>query len=197
MCNYRLALLLAATLIALTGCAGKDFVRPDSAEVRVGQSTYSQVIGKMGNPRSTGEILKNGETIKTITYAYAATGGEPLKQGVIPARAMGFYFHRDLLVGQEFLSSFKSDNSDFDESKVAEITKGKTTRSEVVQMVGKPTAFFTKPMVKETSGEAIGYTYQATTGGAFSGFKNFRKTLRVAFDSDDRVLDVEYATSGM
>jgi outer membrane protein assembly factor BamE (lipoprotein component of BamABCDE complex) len=191
-----LTIALVTTVTALTGCAGRDFVRADSADFKVGRSTYSQVVDKMGKPRSTGEALKNGETIKTITYAYASTGGEPLQPGVIPARAMAYYFHRDLLVGQEFVSSFKSDNSNFDETKVPGIEKGKTTRSEVVQVFGQPTAFFTMPMVKETSGEAIGYTYQSTSGNAFTGFKFFRKTLRIAFDPSDKVLDVDYSTSG-
>ena len=196
MLKSLVTITLPATLIALTGCAGRDFVRPDSADLKVGRGTYSQVVAKLGEPRSTGEILKNGETIKTITYAYANTGGEPLQQGVIPARAVAYYFQRDIVVGQEFMSSFKSDNSDFDDSKVSAIEKGKTTRSELFQLLGKPTASFTKPMVKETSGEAIGYTYQATSGGAFSGFKFFRKALRIAFDADDRVLDIDYSTSG-
>lgn len=190
------ALVLASTVIAFSGCAGQNFVRPDSAELKVGQSTYSQVIAKMGEPRNTGEELKNGAKMKKVTYAYASTGGEPLEAGVIPARALAYYFHEDQLVGQEFLSSFKADNSNFDETKVPAIEKGKTTRTEVVQSLGKPTATFVKPMVQETSGEALGYTYQTTRGGAFSGFKFFRKTLRITFDNADRVLNVDYSATG-
>ena len=190
------AIALTCTALALAGCAGRDFVRPDSGELKLGQSTYAQVLAKMGEPRSTGEVFKNGENVKTVTYVYASTGGEPLESGVIPARAMSFYFHRDQLVGQEFLSSFKSDNSNFDESRVPAIEKGKTTRAQVVQALGKPTATFLKPMVPETTGEAIGYTYQTTSGGAFTGFKFFRKLLRVTFDGADKVLDVEYSSSG-
>ena len=188
--------VLVLISLALVGCAGRDFVRPDAAELRVGQSLYPQVIAKMGEPRNTGEVLKNGEKIKTITYVYATTGGEPLEAGVIPARALAYYFYQDQLIGQEFLSSFKSDGSNFDDTKVSAIEKGKTTRSEVLQSLGKPTATFVKPMVKETSGEAIGYTYQTTRGGAFSGLKFFRKALRITFDSTDRVLDVDYSASG-
>ena len=107
-----------------------------------------------------------------------------------------YYFHNDVVVGQEFLSSFKVDNSNFDETKISTITKGKTTRLEVVQFLGRPSASFIAPMVKETSGEAIGYGYQTTRGSAFSGFKFFNKTLRITFDDKDRVLDIEYASSG-
>jgi hypothetical protein len=190
------ALFLAFTLAALAGCAGRDFVRPELADLKLGQTTYPQVIAKLGEPRRTGELLKDGETIKTIAYAYASTGGEPLQAGVIPVRVMVYYFHRDVVVGREFLSSFKSDNSDFDETKISGIEKTKTTRAEVIQILGPPTALFLRPMVKETYGEAIGYTYQTTSGGVFSGFKVYRKALRITFDGSDKVLDVDYAASG-
>ena len=193
----KLALAVVVTaLLVLGGCAGQDFVRSEAADLKVGKSTYAEVVAKMGQPRNTGEVLKNGQTIKTISYAYAATGGEPLQAGVIPARAMAYYFHGDRLVGQEFLSSFKSDNSNFDEAKVPGIVKGKTTRAEVISALGPPTSIFIKPIVKETSGEAIGYSYQTTSGGVFSGFKFYRKTLVIAFDGADRVLEVDYSTSG-
>lgn len=187
---------VVAVLLALTGCAGKNFVRPADETLRLGKTTYSNVIQQMGEPRKTGDVLKNDQNVKTATYVYAATGGESLEEGVIPARAQSYYFHNELLVGREFRSSFKSDNSNFDETKVASIAKGKTTRSEVIQLLGRPSAAFIQPMVKETSGEALGYAYQTTRGGAFSGFKFFQKMLKVSFDDKDVVLDVDYSSSG-
>jgi outer membrane protein assembly factor BamE (lipoprotein component of BamABCDE complex) len=181
---------------ALSACAGTNFVRPDSKDLQVGKSTYAQVVAKMGAPRVTGEMLTNGEKVKTVTYVYATTGGEPSESGVIPARALAFYFYNDLVVGEEFLSSFKSDHSNFDDTKIAGIEKGKTTRLEVIQAFGKPSGTFVRPMVKEPFVDSVGYTYSTTSGGAFSGFKNFRKSLRVAFDADDKVVDVAYSTSG-
>lgn len=189
-------LLLVSTLSLLAGCAGKDFIRPSSETLKLGQTTYSQVIKQMGEPRKTGDVLKNGKNVKTVTYVYATTGGEPLEEGVIPARALSYYFHNEILVGQEFLSSFKSDNSNFDDTKIPSITKGKTTRTEVIQLLGRPSATFIVPMVRETYGEAIGYTYQATRGGAFSGFKFYNKVLRITFDDKDNVLEIDYASSG-
>ena len=192
---FRIVFFVSAFSL-LAGCAGKDFTRPNSETFKLGETTSSQVIQQMGEPRKTGEALKNGKNVRTTTYVYAATGGEPLEEGVIPARAMSFYFYNETLVGQEFLSSFKSDNSNFDDSKISGIIKGKTTRAEVIQLLGKPTATFILPMVKETAGEAIGYTYQTTRGGAFSGFKFYNKVLRITFDSGDKVLDIDYASSG-
>lgn len=187
--------LIASVLSLLAGCAGRDFVRPTSETFRLGQTTYAEVIQKMGPPRRTGVALKNEKNVRAISYAYAATGGEPLEKGVVPARAQVYYFHNDSLVGQEFLSSFKSDNSNFDETKISAISKGKTTRTEVIQFLGRPSDTFVAPMVKETSGEAFGYGYQATRRGSFGGFKFNSKTLRIAFDDNDKVSDVDYASS--
>ena len=50
---------------------------------------------------------------------------------------MGFYFFDEVLVGHEFLSSWAEDHTDFDEKKVSTIVKGKTTRAEVIQLLGQ------------------------------------------------------------
>ncbi len=188
--------LLAVLLISgLLGCAGKDFVRPGSEDFKLGQTTYSQVVQRMGEPRRAADILKNGKNVKAVTYVYASTGGEPLEAGVTAARGLTYYFYNDTLIGQEFISSFKSDNSNFDEKRVEDIKKGQTTRADAIKLLGEPTATFIPPMVKETSGEAIGYTYQAVRGGLFSGIKNSVKVLRISFDDKGFVSDIDYTSS--
>ena len=187
---------LAVWLIScLLGCGGKDFVRPSPQDFRLGQTTYAQVIQRMGEPGKTGDALKNGKTVRFITYVYASKGGEPLEADVIPARALAYFFYNDTLVGEGFNSSFKSDNSNFDDKRVESIKKGLTTRAEVIKLLGEPTAKFISPMVKETSGEAIGYGYQAVRGGLFSGLKNSVKVLRISFDDRGLVSDIEYTSS--
>jgi hypothetical protein len=196
MCKALRTASLLVFLYVLAGCAGKDFVRPSADTFQLGRTSYSQVVQQMGEPRKVGDVLKNEKPVKSITYVYATTVGEPLEEGVIPARALVFYFYNDTLVGQEFLSSFKSDNSNFDNTRIESIKKGQTTRAEVIQILGKPTASHIPPMVRATSGEAIGYTYQTTRRAAFSGFKFFNKILRISFDDKDTVSDVEYTASG-
>jgi len=196
MRDVRATVGVFALLLVLAGCAGKDFVRPAPDAFKLGQTSYAQVVQQLGEPRKSGDLLKDDKTVKSITYVYASAGSDASEAGVIPARGLTYYFYDDRLVGQEFLSSFKSDSSNFDESKVEGIRKGRTTRAEVIQALGAPTALFIPPMVKATAGEAIGYTYQATRGGAFSGFKVFVKSLRVSFDDGGLVSDVEYTAAG-
>jgi len=188
--------LIMSIGILLTGCAGKDFVRPTPEAFKLGTSTYAQVTQQLGEPRREGSLLKNEKTVKSITYAYASTGGEALETGVIAARAMTYYFLNDALVGQEFGSSFKSDNTNFDDAKIGAIEKEKTTREEVVQLLGRPSATYIAPMVKMTSGNAIGYTYSSTKGGVIGGFKFFRKTLLISFNDKNQVADIEFSSSG-
>ncbi|MEQ1560648.1 MAG: hypothetical protein ABL933_17135 [Methyloglobulus sp.] len=196
MCKtLRIAGLVILSFI-LVGCAGKDFVRPSSDTFQLGQTGYSQVIQQMGEPKNVGEVIKNEKNVKSITYVYASVGGESLEEGVIPARALTYYFYNDTLVGQVFLSSFKSDNSNFDISKIEKIKKGKSTRMDVIQIFGKPTASLIPPMVKATSGKAIGYNYAATRGGAFRQPRSYIKTLQISFDDKDLVSDAEFTSSG-
>ena len=150
----------------------------------------------MGEPQRTGVVEKNGKEIKTIGFVYASVGGEPSESGVTPARVQAYFFHENVLVGKEFISSFKSDSSNFDATKTTVIKKGETTRSEVKQIFGQPTATLIPPMVKASFGEAIGYAYTTVRGGPFTGFKTFTKVLRVSFDENGIVSDVELMTSG-
>lgn len=183
-------------LVALAGCAGKDFVRPAPDAFRLGETRYSQVVQQLGEPRKSGDVVRNGKTVKSITYVYASSGSEAAEAGVTPARGLTYYFYEDTLVGQEFLSSFKTDSSNFDETKVERIRKGETTRAQVIQTMGAPTASFVPPMAGPSSGETIGYSYTAASGGLFSGFKVSVKSLRVSFDDRGLVSEVDYSSAG-
>ena len=186
---------IAAGLLALAGCAGTDFVRPDPESFRNGQTTYAQIVARMGKPWREGAAMKNEKSIKSANYAYANTGGKALRNGVIPARMANFHFHNDTLVGHDFASSWADDNTDFDENKVKDIVKGKTTRAQLTQLMGKPAGSYIFPMIKSESGDAAVYTYNETSGSAFN-LKFFRKDLVVTFDKAGVVADIEFSSSG-
>ncbi len=185
----------AAAALLLSGCAGTNFVRPDSSSLVNGQTTYAQIVASMGMPRREGTVQKNDKTINTAQYAYASVGGKPLHPSATPARGINYYFVGGTLVGHEFLSSFAEDHSDFDDSRVKDIVKGKTTRADLVQMLGKPAGSYIYPMIKSEAGEAVVYSYLEVTGSAFNMKVNSKK-LVVTFDSAGVATDVEYATSG-
>jgi outer membrane protein assembly factor BamE (lipoprotein component of BamABCDE complex) len=179
----------------LAGCAGADFKRPDTQSLVVGKSTSSDVVRVMGAPRQTGEALKNDQKIRTFSYVYAEAAGAAAAPGVTPARAMVFSTYNEVLVGQEFVSSFAQDSTNFDDSKIAAIVKGKSTRDDVVAVLGKPSAEYLYPMLKQQGDTGIGYNYSQAKGSAFN-MRFYRKALVVSFDKDGRVTDIDYSASG-
>jgi outer membrane protein assembly factor BamE (lipoprotein component of BamABCDE complex) len=188
-------LMAAVAAAALAGCAGTDFQRPDSEALRVGTSTLADVKREMGQPMQTGESLRNGEKLAVSRYAYANTGGGGTYPGVVPARAMVFITHKDVLVADEFVSSFAADTTEFDDSKTAGIVKGKSTRADVVALLGKPHGAAVYPYIKNKGDSAALYSYAHAKGSVFN-MKFYNKTLVVSFDGNDVVSDVEFSSTG-
>lgn len=188
------AVVLVTLLSGLAGCARGNFVRPSAEAFPLGRTTYAQVVHQMGEPRTVGTVRTNGKTVKSITYRYTTTADTSWQTGVIPVRSLVFYFDNDTLVGQEFVSSFTSDSTNFDETKLGAIVKGQTTRAEVIRLLGKPSASYIPPMVKATAGEAIGYGYAGREASA--PYRRFSKTVRLTFDDRDRVAEMDYPSLG-
>ncbi len=194
--NYFSKLFVAVTLtIMLAGCAGTNFKRPDSGVLEVGKSSLAQVTQVMGNPTQSGELLRNGEKLKVSRYAYAEGAGVGKYPGVIPARAMVFMTHKDTLVAEEFVSSFPNDATDFDESKISSIVKGKTTRAEVIALLGKANGRGVYPYIKNQGESALLYSYSHVKGSVFN-MKFHNKLLAISFSQADLVSDIEYTSNG-
>src|ERR1044072_4744759 len=87
----RLGLVGLVLVLAASGCAGRDFTRPQSESLVLGRTTETEVRQRFGDPYREGTTIKNGETMKTLAYAYA-TGASSLAGGVTPSRGQGFYF---------------------------------------------------------------------------------------------------------
>ena len=186
--------LIAATLLA--GCtAGTDFTRAKDDAVVLGTTTYQSIRDQMGAPEKEGVITQNGQKFHTLTYTYASSGGEPLYSGATPGRTQVLFFKEDVLVGHEFLSSFKEDNTDFDERKISEISEEVSLRADVISLLGEPSGMFIHPLADNENGETIVYSYTHVTSSAFST-NVFAKRLLVELDNYDVVLNVEYSQSG-
>ena len=191
------SIAVISILIILSGCAGtirpynKDFVRPTQEAFKLGKTTYSQVVQQLGESGKEDILLKNDKNIKRIGYVYASAVGEPLEEGVTPVRINSYYFLNDTLVGQTFTSSFKSDNSNFDDTRIAAIVKGKTKRSEVIQLMGKPSGFYIPPIV--TASKGVGYLYTTTRIGE-KPVKVYTKSLGISFNENDEVSDIEFSS---
>lgn len=187
--------LLAAAILALTACAGTNFVRPDTDSFVLGKTTKQEIMQRMGKPYQTGTLEKNGKTIQTASYAYATSGGTAIHNGVTPSRSQGFYFLDGILVGTEFTSSFKSDGTDFDETKLAQIEKGKSAKEDVIRLFGPPGGNFIAPLTADPADGALVYLYHQTKGSAFN-LRFYNKSLVVSYDSSGLIIDIQYIAQG-
>jgi hypothetical protein len=89
----RRAVMVIALIVVAVGCAGRDFVRPSTDSLLLSKTTETEIRQRFGKPYREGTMVKNGETLRTLSYAYAE-GAASLAGGVVPARGQGFYFRQ-------------------------------------------------------------------------------------------------------
>src|SRR5258708_17799329 len=114
----RHASMAVILLLATAGCAGQAFVRPQPESLILGNTREADIRQRFGDPYREGAINKNGEAIKSLSYAHAA-GAASLVGGVTPARGQRVYFWNAELVTPDFTTSFHEDQTGFDARKLA------------------------------------------------------------------------------
>jgi hypothetical protein len=187
--------VLMGALLLVTGCQGKNFVRPAPGALVLEKTTYEEVIRQLGNPYRKGSSLKQGQTITSITYAHANAWATSGFGNVTPTRSMRLHFVNGVLVGYEFTSSYQSDLTDFDETKVTQIRTGETKEPEVEQLLGQAGGMYAYPLIKRESERALVYLYSQTRSEPFA-VNVYLKKLVVSVDGNGVVNDVEFSASG-
>ena len=85
--------LLVLVGLAATGCtAGKYFDPPSVESVLLNQTMRQEIVERFGPPYKEGSAIKNGCTLKTLSYVYASNGSGHNGSSTIPAKAMVFTF---------------------------------------------------------------------------------------------------------
>jgi hypothetical protein len=189
----RSLVTLFVLMLAAGGCAGRDFVRPPAGSLVTGKMTEAEVRQRFGDPYREGTSVKNGETMKTLAYAYAS-GAASLAGGITPSRTQGFYFWKGVMVGHEFASSYPEDSTDFDVSKAQQIRKGQP-ESAVTALLGPPHGAYAYPLVPDQADRGLVYLYGQTRGSAFN-LKMYQQLLVVTVGADGVVKDVQLTTNG-
>ena len=161
----------------------------------LGQTSRQEILQRLGSPYREGTVTKNGKQLKTMTYAFATTGGTPAREGVTATRGQGFYFLDDKLAGYDFTSSWKEDQSNFDGAKVPAIKKGVSTRDDVVRLFGTPRGKYAYPLISDQNRQADVYLYAETRGGPFI-VKFYQKHLGETYDERGVVSNVDYQELG-
>ncbi|MBI3854617.1 MAG: hypothetical protein HY293_02875 [Planctomycetes bacterium] len=197
--NRALIVLASLAATAAAGCTvGARFEPPSYESLVLNQTTRQEVQERFGAPSREGTVLKNDHTLKAISYSHATGGSFAGGHGasVIPARAMTYFFLEDRLVAYDFASSYESDHTEFDDSKVPEVRKGETTRDQVVALFGPPKGKCAYPFIAGKGDEGIAYRYHQTSRKFLGGFNIYAKQLIVCFGPEGKVSAVEFTTSG-
>ncbi len=184
---------LISSLFLLTGCM-KNFVRPATDSLEVGKSTLTNVTQLVGEPFGVNNDAKiNNENVKTATYVYLK--GAKFYGMIIPTRILTYTFFNDVMVGDEFQSSFSEDSTEFDGNKVASILKGKSTKADVIALMGRPTGKLLYPLIKDRNETGIVYAYVVSRHAPFHA-PTTRYLLIITLDSQNIVTTISYKIDG-
>lgn len=163
MASTLRAIAALALLLSLAGCAsGRNFSRPAPDAFTLGQAAEAQIVAQYGTPFETATLVNEDHPIKILFYLYAERS---LTQRIKHHRYLNFYLWQGTLVGYEYSSTFKDEHSDVDAPLLDKIVKGKSTRMDVLALLGEPTGRFIYPMTKKQQEHAIAYSYMQNASG--------------------------------
>lgn len=193
------AAICIQSVIFMIGCAasfGTNFRKTPNDSLILGKTTSSDVKTYLGAPNKIGTMQKNEFRIDSYLYIYTETSASvsAIEEGVIPQRIENFNFLNGKLVGYEFSSSFKEDNTNFDSTAIKQIKKGTSTQSEVVKFLGEPGGKAIYP-ISDIDEETFIYIYSQAKGHV-STRQYYKKYLKVTFDKQNIVTKIDYTESG-
>jgi hypothetical protein len=178
----------------MSGCA-HDFVRPAPEVLKVGHSTKDEVLKVAGSPTVKNDKVQiNGETIQTLTYFYVK--GAKFYGLIAPQRTLTYSLFNDVLIGEEFNSSFDAESTNFEAEKVFELVKGKSTKADVIAALGKPAGDVRYPIIKDKNGKGIVYEYTVSRHGGIIMITT-RLVVVITLDANNVVSDVSYMKNGV
>ena len=162
MKNKLFNIALMFFVIIAYGCAataGKKFTRLTEDSIQLGTTTDEDIVRIMGEPYKEEVFVNNDRQFKQAIYVFSSTEGTATSKRVTAARAQDFYFHEGVLVGHLFISNWKEDHTDFDESKIQLIKKKETTKADVIKLLGNPCGRYIYPFAANKEKEIIVYWF--------------------------------------
>jgi hypothetical protein len=204
---------LLFVILLLAGCAGtqgRDFTRPNPSQLQLGQTLRANILALYGEPQRQSSLVVTETTspnpnqprtefdsaqvpgaYSTITYNYSVIQ-PPIAGGGVSVRSLLFGFWNNTLIVDNFISNFPTDSSNFDETKLSDIVKTKTTKAAVVQLLGPPSGGSIYPAVQTNGDEMMIYEY-AELGGQPRQLT--RKRLEILVGKDEVVRDYRFASN--
>jgi hypothetical protein len=211
--RYLWFTIAAAFLAAACTSTGRNFDRGSTALV-LGQTTLAEATAAFGEPTERWTESANVETItvfdelkprpaslkraavpgdfEQLRYAYTHATMIVLSDRTIGRlRMLKLSFWNDKLVHYHFLSSFPEDATNFDEKRVTSLTRGRTTRTDVLNHFGPPGGEGIYPHVARRGTRQ--YVYEYVIVGPKRGQRTL-KHLELLFNAADRLEEVYLVT---
>ncbi|MFA5121581.1 hypothetical protein [Zavarzinia sp.] len=205
------SLLIFMAACLLGACArGQDVARPTMASVVLGGSTEAQIVQAFGTPSSRRQQVapvpsaEQLAAVKSPFDAVPAEGGysrieyEYSKPDGLDGTGGGtrvcfFAFMNDRLISYDWISGFADNSSQFDESRIASIKRGATTKAQIVELLGEPTGQAIYPAVRDKGMLLLSYSYVGLTPRQRLLFDRSRQIvlsfLEVLIAPDGKVVD--------
>lgn len=186
------ALLLVLVLVHPEMSIAGSITRPTSAEFVLGVTTKEYCLDRFGDTSARDIIYLDGGTQDAGDVTSLAYFGRwrlfanSVRSGVTTRRYLGLQFNNGLLLKYRFLSTYKEDSTDFDETKAEKIEKGKTTLGEVLELLGEPSGMAAYPSAKHKGDTRLLYEYGEHDTDARTMLK---KELQIDLDANDVVRD--------
>jgi len=180
---------------------------PADGSLKLGETTPADAVAMIGEP-----ISKSSETVTSVertagvisvfsavrqlgtyeayNYGFADTMNSVLigqMAGPSPQRTLRLVFWNGKLVGYTSMSNFTEDTTDFDDTRIAQVQRGKSTEADVRALFGKPGGASIFPLIALPDGHALIYRYSKDD---FNNRERHSKFLSVYIDHTGIVRDM-------
>jgi hypothetical protein len=201
-----------ALLCSACASNGTNFAKPSPGFLVLGQTTETEVVGKMGPPTSRitstrlaepperpGEAgrppaLRHADVsgdFEQLRYSYSKAHPDgPTGDLISQGRHLYLTFYQGRLIRYLFTSSFPEDETKFDDARISSFVRGTTTKDDVIRALGAPGGEAIYPYVAKQGTKLIAYSY------SFIGLRNggtlIAKQLDLLFDTSDRLEETAF-----
>jgi hypothetical protein len=192
------AITLAATLLSACGGAprGRPFDAGPASTLALGSSTRAQAVAALGPPVSEraasynkdlkGQPLELPLVTRVLHYEYVEPSSSGAIPWVTPARELNVVMVDDVVLGYLLRSTFKGDCTDFEPLNASGLTRGVSTRADVIARLGPPPGRSLWPLAMSPGGELWSYGVDLDNKATHT---RLRKRLTVYIDAHGTVED--------
>jgi len=194
--NRATALLL---IVLLGACASNTpLQRPQPGSLVLGSTSYQETRARFGATSRTKNLQIRGRRIQSVSYTYSDPQTPAYKVPTAETvRGLYLYFHQGVLVGYNYISSFPSDHTDFDQSMISGLVEGKSREAEVIARFGAPSGESMYPLTRHRGLRHLVYSYVQFIADPFGHGDYSSKTLVITVDRSGLVRDLDYKEEGL